>query len=45
MVYLEIVATLHLVVMVCIGFLLCAILADDEYKPPPMSKDAERMYS
>ena len=48
MVFLEVISSLQLVVSIGIFVLLFALMgaiADDEYKPQPMSDTAKRMYS
>ena len=45
MVYLEIVSTLILLILLFIALMLCYAIAEDNYDPPPMSKEASKMYS
>ena len=45
MVYLEIVSTLILLVLLFISLLMCYSLTEDDYSPPPMSKEATKIYS
>ena len=48
MVYLEVISTIHLLISIGILILMCVLvgaIADDEYKSPPMSDTAKRMYS
>ena len=48
MVYLEVISSLQLIISIGILILLFGLMgaiADDEYKSPPMSDTAKRMYS
>ena len=45
MVYLEIIATLHLISSFIILFVMCGVCLSQDYNPPPMDENAKRMYS